>query len=113
MFEHFNVYGLYVNVQAVLALYESGRMTGVVLDSGEGISDIVPIYEGYAIPHATKKFEIAGGDITTYLKKLLREEGPRFQAPQEVEIIREIKEKMCEVARDYETQIREVEEKDF
>ena len=52
MFETFNVPCFYVNAQAVLALYESGRMTGVVLDSGEGISDIVPIYEGYAIPHA-------------------------------------------------------------
>ena len=52
MFEHFNVPGLYINVSAVLALYESGRMTGVVLDSGEGISDIIPIYEGYAIRHA-------------------------------------------------------------
>ena len=52
MFETFNVPCLYVNVQAVLALYSSGRTTGVVLDSGEGISHTVPIYEGYAIPHA-------------------------------------------------------------
>ena len=52
MFETFNVPCLYVNVQAVLALYASGRTSGVVLDSGDGISHTVPIYEGYAIPHA-------------------------------------------------------------
>jgi len=52
MFEVFNVPCLYVNVQAVLALYSSGRTTGVVIDSGEGITHTVPIYEGYAIPHA-------------------------------------------------------------
>ena len=52
MFEVFNVPCLYVTVQAVLALYASGRCTGVVLDSGDGVSHTVPIFEGYAIPHA-------------------------------------------------------------
>ncbi len=52
MFETFNVPCLYVSVQAVLALYSNGRTTGVVLDSGDGVSHTVPIYEGYAIPHA-------------------------------------------------------------
>ena len=52
MFEVFNVPCLYVSVQAVLALYSNGRTTGVVLDSGDGVSHTVPIYEGYAIPHA-------------------------------------------------------------
>ena len=52
MFETFNVPCLYVSMQAVLALYSNGRTTGCVLDSGDGISHTVPIYEGYAIPHA-------------------------------------------------------------
>jgi actin-related protein len=52
MFEVFNVPCLYVSVQGVLALYASGRTSGVVLDSGDGVSHTVPIYEGYAIPHA-------------------------------------------------------------
>ena len=69
MFEVFNVPCLYVNVQAVLALYSSGRTTGVVLDSGEGISHTVPIYEGYAIPHAIQKILLAGRDLTEYLRE--------------------------------------------
>ena len=52
MFETFQVQGLYVAIQAVLSLYSNGRTTGVVLDSGDGVSHTVPIYEGYAIPHA-------------------------------------------------------------
>ena len=52
MFETFNVPCLYVSVQGVLALYSSGRTSGLVLDSGDGISHTLPIYEGYAVPHA-------------------------------------------------------------
>jgi actin-related protein len=68
MFEVFNVPCLYVSVQGVLALYASGRTSGVVLDSGDGVSHTVPIYEGYAIPHAIQRIHLAGRDLTEYLR---------------------------------------------
>ena len=101
MFEVFNVPCLYVNVQAVLALYSSGRTTGIVLDSGEGISHTVPIYEGYAIPHAIQKILLAGADLTAYLREILKDRGLSFTTPAELEIVRDIKETMTVVVSDY------------
>lgn len=97
MFEVFNVPCLYVQQQAVLALYSSGRTTGIVLDSGEGISNTVPIYEGYAIPHAIQRIPLAGRDITEYFRGLLKERGYNFTTPAEIEIVRDIKERLCYV----------------
>jgi actin-related protein len=108
MFEVFNVPCLYVQQQSVLALYSSGRTTGIVLDSGEGVSNTVPIYEGYAIPHAIQRINLAGGDITEYLIELLKEKGHNFTTPAEVEIVRDIKERLCYVVhQNFDSELKE------
>ena len=75
MFETFQVPSFYLAIQAVLSLYSSGKTTGLVLDAGDGVTHTVPIYEGYALPHAIERNDLAGRDLTEYLKKLLNEEG--------------------------------------
>ena len=64
MFESFNVPCLYAQNQAVLSLYSGGRTSGVVVDSGFGITHSVPIYEGYAIPSGIEKINISGEHMT-------------------------------------------------
>merc|ERR1719365_73385 len=73
MFETFSTPAMYVSIQAVLSLYASGRTTGIVFDSGDGVSHTVPIYEGYCLPHAVERLDMAGHDITENLQKLLLE----------------------------------------
>ncbi|XP_048397837.1 actin-like isoform X6 [Stegostoma tigrinum] len=78
LFETFELPAMYVAIQAVLALYASGRTTGCVMDSGDGVSHTVPIYEGYCLPHAVLRLELGGRDLTEYLVRILTESGVSF-----------------------------------
>jgi len=104
MFETFEVQNMYVAIQAVMSLYANGRSTGLVVDSGDGVTHTVPVFEGFSIPHAIEKMEIAGREITTYAQKLLLESGHSFTSTAELEIVKDIKEKLCFVAQDYEAE---------
>jgi actin len=100
MFETFNVPGIYIGIQAVLSLYS-------VMDAGDGVSHFVPIFEGYAFPHAIMRINLAGRDLTEYLLKILSERGHHLTTSAEQEIVKDIKEKLTYVSLDYDQELKE------
>lgn len=105
MFESFSIPAFYVAIQAVLSLYASGRTSGIVVDSGDGVTHTVPIYEGYSLPHAVLRIDLAGRDLTGWMAKLLQQRGYSFTTSAELEIVRDIKQQLCYVAEDYEKEL--------
>lgn len=100
-FDKFNVKGFYVGIQAVLAMFSSGRTTGIIVDSGDGVTHTVPIFETYSVPHAVKKIMLAGRDISANLEHILTERGWNFETTAQFQIVRELKESMSYVSLDY------------
>ncbi|KAI6221791.1 Actin-related protein 2 [Aphelenchoides fujianensis] len=100
MFEQYGFHALYIAIQAVLTLYAQGLLTGVVVDSGDGVTHICPVYEGLALNNITERLDVAGRDITRYLIKLLLLRGYAFNHSADFETVRQLKEKLCYVAYD-------------
>eukprot|EP00941_MAST-03F_sp_MAST-3F-sp1_P003818 g3818.t1 len=97
-FETFNAPALYISPQATLSLYASGRTTGVVLDCGDGVTHSVPVYQGYALPHAITRSDIGGRNVTEHLQLLLRKAGYVLHTSAEREVVRAVKEETCYVS---------------
>lgn len=100
MFDKYNFAATKVSIQAMLVLYAQGLLTGVVVDSGDGVSHIVPVWEGMCPPNLIKRLNVAGRHITRYFIKLLQVRGYAFNRSADFETVRQIKEKLCYVGYD-------------
>ena len=112
MFETFNVNGLYISNPGVLSLYSAGKFTGFALSLGDGITQFVPIFDGFKLPYSNY-FKFGGRDLTKYFTKIFYENGYRFNKSSEFEIVKNIKEKACYVALDYEEELRKYKPYDY
>ena len=100
MFEKYSFEGATVSIQAMLTLYAQGLLTGVVVDTGDGVTHVVPVYEGFVPKNLIRRLDVAGRHITKYLIKLLLLRGYAFNASADLETVRQIKEDLCYVAHD-------------
>jgi actin-related protein 2 len=106
MLEHYGFAAANSSIQAMLVLYAQGLQTGVVLDSGDGVTHVVPVWEGTCLPHLVRRLNIAGRHVTRYLIKLLQLRGYAFNRSADLETVRQIKEKVCYVGYDLEVERR-------
>jgi actin-related protein len=113
LFELFNLEGVYLASKSLLSLYSTGRTTGCVVDSGYGVSFSVPIYEGYASPHTIQKLDLGGRHLDDYLNRILFEKGYEFTTPLELELLSEIKEKLCFLQPTSRARNKEIEPKTY
>ena len=107
-FQEFKVPKLYLGNQAVLSLFATGRTTGTVLDAGDGVTHAVPIYEGYAIPHAISEINLSGRDLTEFLYKIVQSKNPGMieDSTNTMDEFKKMKESVCKVAQDYDAEMK-------
>ncbi|KAH6893699.1 actin 1 [Coprinopsis sp. MPI-PUGE-AT-0042] len=107
MFETFNVPAFYVSIHAVCSLYASGRMTGLVVDSGQDVTTVVPVYEGFSVSHAVSRLDVGGRDLTDLLMKMLLQRGYPFAMNTVRKVVEDIKCSICYVALDFEEELQQ------
>lgn len=106
MFEKYGFSALFMQIQAVLTLYAQGLLTGLVLDSGDGVSHAVPVVDGYAFHHVMKRLNVAGRHVTNYLVELLMRRGYALNRTADFDSVRNIKEALSYVACDYAREMK-------
>ncbi|GCB62847.1 actin-like isoform X2 [Scyliorhinus torazame] len=106
LFETFQVPSLFLGIQAVLALHSTGKVTGTVIDSGSAVTHVVPIFEGGALENITQRVYLGGQDLTEYMMRSLTENNSwSFTSKAGLDIIRNIKEKFCYIALNFEAEL--------
>lgn len=100
LFEKLGVAAANIEVQAKCSLFCEGLDTGIVLDSGDGVTHCIPIVDGTLFNHSMERLNLSGRDITKYLIRLLQKKGYNFNSSAHFELVREIKEKFCFVSND-------------
>ena len=106
LFDTFHVPHIYATSQPCLALYSSGRTTGISVHIGDSGISVVPVYEGYGLPHGVRTSDVGGRATTDFLTKICTERGFSFTTTSERDIVRDVKEKLCYVALDFEAEMR-------
>lgn len=107
IFLSFNVPNMIIGIQAVLSMFASARCTGTLIDLGGGITDVVPIYEGYAMPHAIFRIEVGGNELNEFLIDKIEARGNISLTPEDKESIKKLKETHCYISQKFDEELAE------
>ncbi|MFX0058101.1 MAG: actin, cytoplasmic 2 [Candidatus Hodarchaeota archaeon] len=108
--DHYQCNAFYPVLDSMLTLYSGGFQTGLVIEIGDSITRIVPIYEGYKLDHAIRILDIGGRELTKYMEKILGEIGYSADSSIRRELVRALKEKACFVSLDYKEDLKRFEQ---
>ena len=103
LFEKIGVGAINIEPQAKCSLFAEGIDTGIVLDSGDGVTHCIPVSDGAILKHSIERMDIAGRHVTEYLVRLLQKKGYAFNSSADFDFVRELKEKYCFVSNDIES----------
>lgn len=106
MFSTYGFAAAKVEIQAMLVLYAQGQIKGVVVDSGDGVTHVVPVWDNTCPTHQIRRLDVAGRHVTKYLIKLLQARGYNFNRTADFETVRLIKEQCCYIGYDIEVEKR-------
>ena len=103
LFEKIGVGAINIEPQAKCSLFAEGIDTGIVLDSGDGVTHCIPVSDGHILKHSIERMDIAGRHVTDYLVRLLQKKGYAFNSTADFDFVRELKEKYCFISNDIES----------
>ena len=95
LFDNLGVPALFFASQPILSLFSTSVTSGIILESGEGVTQSCVVFEGYSIPFSFERYNYGGKDVTEYLKNMLKKRGYNFYNSTEIKLVNDIKEKMC------------------
>lgn len=107
LFENYDFPSVFFGTQGVLSLYAFGKQNGLMVESGEGVTQVVPIYNGYKLDHAVERVNLGGEDVTNYLKILLRKNGVHIHSQFDNLIFQDIKGNLTRKVVPIEQQLRQ------
>ena len=108
--EKYQCNAFYPVLDSMLTLYAGGFQTGLVIEIGDSLTRLVPIYQGYKLDHAIRILEIGGRTLTRFMEKILGERGFSADSSIRRELVRALKEKACFVSLDYKEDLKRVEQ---
>lgn len=114
MFETFEASGVHLINQPLLALWATGRTSGIVLDCGFGLTQVVPVLEGHVVSEGIVTSKLAGNNLTLHMAELMSQRGGfSFHSNAMIEDADALKKMCCHVAQNFDQELREIAEKSY